>query len=78
MVFLKTSEEAKCADNICKNYTYTSALPKVTNMTTAFDATSGTWDLSLTGTGFTGTPEFVVGGVKQTIKSGSTSTSMVV
>ncbi len=39
IVFLKTSEEAKCDGN-CK-YTWTSSVPTVTSMTTEFDSTAG-------------------------------------
>jgi hypothetical protein len=40
IVFLKTSEEAKCIDPACK-YTWISSVPKVTKMETVFDATAG-------------------------------------
>lgn len=54
VVFLKTSEEAKCtlADN-CK-FTYTSTIPQVTSMTPEWDTASNTWSIKLLGTGFTG------------------------
>jgi hypothetical protein len=63
VVFLKTSEEAKCAGTICKDYTFTSAVPKVTTLTSAFDATKGSWELTVTGSDFSGTPDFQIGGV---------------
>ena len=72
VVFLKTSEEAKCDISVCGSFTYTDTIPKVTEVKPIFDEASGTWEVELTGTGFTGTPnnvEFFVGSTKQTTKS---------
>jgi len=43
VVFLKTSEEAKCDEiNVC-NWVYSSDLPTVTEMTPEFDPDTNTW-----------------------------------
>lgn len=65
IVFLKTSEEAKCvaADNCSWNYT--STIPTVTSMTHAWDDVNQYWTVIVTGTSFTGnesTTELTVNG----------------
>ena len=42
VVFMKTSEEAKCVDPKCK-WTYTSSVPTLTGITTTFDTTDNVW-----------------------------------
>jgi hypothetical protein len=59
IVFLKTSEEAKCSTGVC-DWTFTSTLPEITGAITAeFDVSAGTegWNVIFAGTGFTGTTE---------------------
>jgi hypothetical protein len=71
-VFLKTSEEAKCEAAVCGGFAYTSTLPTVTAIASAFDTTTKTWEVTLQGSGFTGDTtnvEFWVGNKKQTTKS---------
>jgi hypothetical protein len=59
IVFLKTSEEAKCdSSTVCK-WTYTETLPTVTEVTTEFDADAEKWQVIIQGTGFTGDPDSV-------------------
>lgn len=53
VTFLKTSEEASCSPSIC-GYTFTSAVPTVTAMSSQFDAASGTQEVVVAGTGFSG------------------------
>lgn len=52
VVFLKTSEEAQCRpdSDTCK-FKYTSTLPKITEVTTEFNADSGKWQVKVVGTG---------------------------
>jgi hypothetical protein len=54
VVFLKTSEEAACgmADN-CK-FDFTSTVPTVTSISPEWDASTNTWTIKLSGSGFTG------------------------
>jgi hypothetical protein len=78
IVFLKTSEEAKCVSPACK-YTYTSSLPKVTSATAKWDETSKKWQLEVVGTSFVGTTaniEYYVDDVKQKVLS-ATATKVV-
>lgn len=49
LVFLKTSEEATCADTIC-DWSYITPTHNITNITTAYDATSGATQASILGT----------------------------
>ena len=53
VTFLKTSEEASCSPSIC-GYTFTSAVPTVTAMSSRFDDASGTQEVVFEGTGFSG------------------------
>lgn len=66
MTFLRTSEEAV---NICDNvFEFYEPVATITDMTNAFDATSNTQVITLTGTGFgtdTSAIEFYIDGVKQ-------------
>lgn len=65
VVFQKTSEEASCVKPNCV-FTYTSTLPEVKTMEAKFDATASEYQLTISGTGFTGTTsnvQFEVSGV---------------
>lgn len=55
LVFLKTSEEAKCATGTACEFTWISALPTVTGVSTNFDTSLNEYTISISGTGFTGT-----------------------
>jgi hypothetical protein len=50
VVFLKTYEEAKCADGVC-DWTYSTPTPTVTKMTTEFDKDTASWLVKIEGTG---------------------------
>lgn len=52
VVFLKTSEEAKCDDDKVCNYKYTKTLPTVTDMRTEFDEKTEKWQVKIVGTAF--------------------------
>ncbi len=54
VVFLKTSEEAKCEPSSACDWTYTSTIPSVTWMSPSFDSTNNYWTVVVGGTGFTG------------------------
>lgn len=56
IVFLKVSEEAVCAQEVCE-FTFTSKVPTVTSISTRFDEGSNTQEVILGGTGFTGQAE---------------------
>lgn len=76
IVFLKTSEEAKCADEVCKDFTFTSALPEIKAAVAQWDETSNTWEMKLTGLGLpasTASSSMTIGGKAQTAKSGSST-----
>jgi hypothetical protein len=67
IVFLKTSEEAKCEDTVCA-FQYTSVIPVVESVEAVFDTTSNTWTIVVNGTDFTGdetTTSYSVNGVEQ-------------
>jgi hypothetical protein len=49
IVFLKTSEEAKCDEVSVCNWKYTSTLPDVKEMTTEYDADTETWQVKVAG-----------------------------
>ena len=51
VTFLKTSEEASCSPSIC-GYTFTSAVPTVTAMSSRFDAASDTQKIFVAGAVF--------------------------
>lgn len=53
VTFLKAAEEATCSPSIC-GYTFTSAVPTVTAMSSRFDIASGTQEVVVEGTGFRG------------------------
>jgi hypothetical protein len=57
LVFLKTSEEAKCSMSGNCSYSFTSTVPTVTTLEPEWDAATNTWTIKLSGTGFTGTAE---------------------
>lgn len=72
LVFLKTSEEAVCVPNDTCAWTYTSTIPEVLDMVSAWDETNHYWTVVVTGTGFTGTAattELNVNGRPQTTLS---------
>jgi hypothetical protein len=54
IVFLKTSEEAVCKESSNCTFTYTNTVPTVNAMVPEWDASTNTWTIKLTGTGFTG------------------------
>ena len=56
IVFLKTSEEAKCDTPKCK-YTFTSSVPTITKVEKEWDASSNVWTIKVTGSDMTGTKE---------------------
>lgn len=52
-VFLKLSEDAVCADSVCKDaFTFTDSIPEVTASSHEFDKTLKAWVVTITGTGF--------------------------
>ena len=51
-MFLKTSEEAKCAAAVCQNYQFTSSLPTVTGVQAVYDSAAHVWQVQVTGTSF--------------------------
>lgn len=69
IAFLRTSEEAAKADGVVNTFEFKAPTATVTAMTSAFDATTNTQVLTLTGTGM-GTDiaviELIIDGVKQT------------
>ena len=68
VVFLKTSEEASCLDNLECKFTFTNLLPNVTAVTSEWDSASSAWTVKLSGTGFTGnatTSMLSVAGIEQ-------------
>ena len=50
VVFLRTSEEAPCAQGVCSNFQYTTNLPNITSAVTQYDDASNTWELKISGT----------------------------
>ena len=66
-VFLKLSEDASCADSVCKDtWTYTSSIPIVESVSTDFDSSLKEYIMTVNGTDFTGstsTTTFSVNGV---------------
>jgi hypothetical protein len=54
VVFLKTSEEAKCDPKTNCEYTWTSTLPELTRVDLHWDETDYEWQIRATGTNFTG------------------------
>lgn len=51
VVFLKTSEEATCDSDVCQWF-YTSQIPILESITTAFDTSTLEWTVTVTGTDF--------------------------
>jgi len=76
IVFLKTSEEAKCSESDCA-WQYTATLPTVTEMTTEFDADTGVWLVKVVGEGMRDSAEagemsdLQINSVSQTVRSHS-------
>jgi len=67
LVFLKTSEEAKCVPNDTCDWTYISSIPEVTNISATYDSTNYKYIVTVTGTSFSGdtsTTELFVNGLK--------------
>jgi hypothetical protein len=72
VVFLKTSEEAKCDPKTKCAWTYTSTIPEVTEIAAKWDDTDLEWTVEVIGKGFSGTKdttELFVDGSKMTTKS---------
>lgn len=72
VVFLKTSEEAKCDASVCQNYLFTSTLPTVTAVQAAYDDAAHVWQVQVAGSAFLsqGTAATLfVGDVEQTMDS---------
>lgn len=73
IVFLKTSEEAKCDEVSVCNWKYTSTLPDVKEMTTEYDADTETWQVKVAGVALrdsadSGTQsDLQINGVSQTV-----------
>ena len=54
LVFLKTSEEASCVPNDTCAWTYTSAIPTVSNISTHWDNNTRKWQVIVNGSDWTG------------------------
>ena len=76
VVFLKTSEEAKCDEVSVCNWVYTNSLPTVETMTPEFDSTTNNWQVKIVGTSFEGVADLQINGVSQ--ESLSQSETMLV
>ena len=68
IVFLKTSEEAICEDEIC-NFTFKTPTHTVTDIQTSFDTESLTTKAVVTGTGLSETAELWIDGEEMTFDS---------
>lgn len=68
LVFLKTSEEASCAGSIC-DWSYVTPTHTITEITTAYDATSANTQASIVGTGLAEPCELWIDGYQQTFVS---------
>jgi hypothetical protein len=60
ITFLKTSEEALCVPNETCTWTYKAPSATLLTRSLAFDNSTLQWNLTLTGYGFSGTPELYV------------------
>lgn len=72
IVFLKTSEEAKCEPLSKCKYTWNTFIPEIQEFSVFFDESTYEWMLKATGTAFSGdttTTEMLIGGLKQTTSS---------
>jgi hypothetical protein len=68
IVFLKTSEEASCVDNLECAFTFTNLLPNVTAVAPEWDSASNAWNVKVSGTKFSGnasTSMLSVAGIEQ-------------
>jgi hypothetical protein len=69
LVFLKTSEEAATPGNLDILFTYIAPTTTITNLEVAFDETTFSHKLTVTGTGIDSTLLVVIDGYEQTLDS---------
>jgi hypothetical protein len=65
ITFLKTSEEAPCVPDDACQWHYREPEAILEDRWLEFDTAALQWQLTITGYGFSGTPELYVGGVQQ-------------